>query len=130
MRIKRYEAKDTTTALAMIKNEMGEDAVILATRSLAKKHGNTRMVEVVAAMDYDMDEIGIEASRQCETTDSKTPYGYHTLRAKSKNSTSVTSSTSTRPLIKTHADEQTHSEAHDMRVRFAAPPCNRTHSSA
>ena len=63
MRIKRFEAPDTTTALAMVKEEMGEDAVILATRTIAASRGNIvkkgkeSKVEVVAAMDYDLDGL-------------------------------------------------------------------------
>lgn len=60
MRIKRFEAPDTRTALAMIKNEMGNDALILTTRTISpsrrngkKKNHNSSLVEVVAAIDYD-----------------------------------------------------------------------------
>ncbi|MGD9045210.1 MAG: hypothetical protein PVG06_15965, partial [Desulfobacterales bacterium] len=56
MQIKRFEAKDMTTALRSIKQELGPEAVILSARSLkvenrflgsAKKTG----VEVTAAID-------------------------------------------------------------------------------
>ncbi|MDA8163589.1 MAG: AAA family ATPase [Desulfobacteraceae bacterium] len=63
MRIRRFEAPDTTTALAKVKEEMGEDAVILASRTIAPvrggvaKKGGETWVEVVAAMDYDLEEI-------------------------------------------------------------------------
>ncbi len=63
MRIKRFEAPDTTTALAMVKQEMGDDAVILATRTIAAgrgsivKKGQETKVEVVAAMDYDLEAL-------------------------------------------------------------------------
>ena len=68
MRIKRFEAPDTTTALARVKEEMGEDAVILASRTIAPvrggvaKKGGETWVEVVAAMDYDLEEITGSAS--------------------------------------------------------------------
>jgi flagellar biosynthesis protein FlhF len=39
MQIKRYEAKNMTTALRMIKDELGPDAVILSARSLRKGKG-------------------------------------------------------------------------------------------
>ncbi|MCK5322816.1 MAG: flagellar biosynthesis protein FlhF [Desulfobulbaceae bacterium] len=65
MRIKRFEAPDTKTALAMIKNEMGNDAIILTTRTISTsrrngkgKNGNSSLVEVVAAMDYD--DMGLQ----------------------------------------------------------------------
>ena len=57
MRIKRFEASDTYSAMAMVKEELGEDAVILSTRSLPGKPGSARgsgpRIEVVAAMEYD-----------------------------------------------------------------------------
>jgi len=54
MRIKRFEASDTYSAMAMVKEELGEDAVILSTRSLGggKGRGGAR-IEVIAAMEYD-----------------------------------------------------------------------------
>lgn len=66
MRIKRFEAHDTKTALAMVKQEMGDSAVILATRTLSpserRVHGLQRsLVEVVAAMDYDAEAILADA---------------------------------------------------------------------
>jgi len=50
---------DTKSALAMVKDEMGENAVILATKTLsepARKNGKMP-VEVVAAMDYDLEAL-------------------------------------------------------------------------
>jgi flagellar biosynthesis protein FlhF len=66
MRIKRFEAPDTKTALAMVKEELGEDAVILASRTIAPvrdgvaKKGRECWVEVVAAMDYDLEGLARE----------------------------------------------------------------------
>jgi len=56
MQIKRYEAKDMTTALRIVKEELGPDAVILSARSLRKSggifsSGKSRGVEVTAAID-------------------------------------------------------------------------------
>jgi flagellar biosynthesis protein FlhF len=56
MQIKRYEAKDMTSALRLIKNELGPDAVILSARSLKKENKLLGMVksvgvEVTAAVD-------------------------------------------------------------------------------
>jgi len=39
MQIKKFEAKNMTTALRMIKDELGMDAVILSARSLRKGKG-------------------------------------------------------------------------------------------
>ena len=39
MQIKRFEAKNMTTALRLIKDELGPDAVILSARSLRKGKG-------------------------------------------------------------------------------------------
>jgi flagellar biosynthesis protein FlhF len=59
MQIKRYEARDMTSALRLIKNELGPDAVILSARSLKKENKLLGLVksvgvEVTAAVDnYD-----------------------------------------------------------------------------
>src|SRR5690606_3396265 len=49
MRIKRFTAPDMRTALRMVRDEQGPDAVILSTRTSADGVG----IEVVAATDYD-----------------------------------------------------------------------------
>ena len=56
MQIKRFEAKNMTTALRLIKGELGPDAVILTARSLRKGNGffgsmKYAGVEVTAAID-------------------------------------------------------------------------------
>jgi flagellar biosynthesis protein FlhF len=56
MQIKRFEAKDMTTALRLIKKDLGADAVILSARSLKKENKITGRVkstgvEVTAAVD-------------------------------------------------------------------------------
>ena len=56
MQIKRFEAKDMTTALRMVKEELGSDAVILSARSIRKGKGffgslKYAGVEVSAAVD-------------------------------------------------------------------------------
>ena len=48
MRIKRFTAPDMRTALRMVRDEQGPDAVILSSRQAAEGG-----VEVVAATDYD-----------------------------------------------------------------------------
>jgi len=47
MKMKRVLAKDTRTALAMIKETLGDDAVILSNTKIAGE------VEIVAAIDFD-----------------------------------------------------------------------------
>jgi len=47
MKLKRVLAKDTRTALAMIKASLGDDAVILSNNKIAGE------VEIVAAIDFD-----------------------------------------------------------------------------
>ena len=59
MQIKRFEAKNMTTALRMIKDELGPEAVILSARSLRKGKGflgslKYAGVEVSAAIDNQM----------------------------------------------------------------------------
>lgn len=56
MQIKRFEAKNMTTALRMVKEELGPEAVILSARSLRKGKGffgslKYAGVEVSAAID-------------------------------------------------------------------------------
>ena len=56
MQIKRFEAKNMTLALRMVKNELGPEAVILSARSLRKGKGffssmKYAGVEVTAAID-------------------------------------------------------------------------------
>ncbi len=59
MRIKRFEAPDTQTAMAMIKKELGEDALILSTKKIAsEKNGrggkNPDRIEVLAVVEQDL----------------------------------------------------------------------------
>ncbi|HIJ91561.1 MAG: flagellar biosynthesis protein FlhF [Desulfobulbaceae bacterium] len=87
MRIKRFEASDTHSAMAMVKEELGEDAVILSTRNLPGKSGSARggpRIEVVAAMEYDPEpEINVPPL-ESPGKEGKRPkavgYGYHSVR--------------------------------------------------
>ena len=47
MQIKRFEAKDMKTALRLIKDELGPEAVILSARSLKKENKIFGMVKAV-----------------------------------------------------------------------------------
>jgi flagellar biosynthesis protein FlhF len=55
MKMKRVLAKDTRTALAMIKESLGDDAVILSNTKIAGE------VEIVAAIDYDQKRVSAQS---------------------------------------------------------------------
>lgn len=57
MQIKRYEVRSTQEALTKIKNDLGDDAVILSTKRL--KGGKLPLLEVTAARDEDEKKISI-----------------------------------------------------------------------
>lgn len=57
MKVKRFEAPDTKSALALVKEQLGEDAVILSTKTLAPEGGRPRRVEVVAAVDFAIENV-------------------------------------------------------------------------
>ncbi|MDH4320822.1 MAG: flagellar biosynthesis protein FlhF [Desulfobulbaceae bacterium] len=134
MRIKRFEAPDTATALAMIKAEMGDDAVILATKTIGTSRGNIvkkgqeTKVEVIAAMDYDLDALAeneptpaappqpLTAAPQKKPGPARRAAGAYTPA-----SSPPAKSVSYEPAsISIAGDEKTsHLEAHDLRLRFA-----------
>ena len=67
MQIKRYEAKNMTAALRMIKGELGPEAVILSARSIRKGKGlfgslKYAGVEVTAAIDTQLSGSHIETA--------------------------------------------------------------------
>jgi len=117
MRIKRFEAKDTQSAMALVKRELGEDAVILATRSLPpdEKGGRAR-IEVVAAMDYDVDEV--ETIIQADGPSVAPAYGYQSVRRKASVEKPAPDPVKVAGEIKV-AENQPHLESHDLRLRFA-----------
>ena len=87
MRIKRFEASDTYSAMAMVKEELGEDAVILSTRNLPGKSGSARggpRIEVVAAMEYDPEPEITLPPPESPGKESPRPkavgYGYQSVR--------------------------------------------------
>ena len=74
MQIKRFEAKNMTTALRLIKDELGPDAVILSARSLRKGKGifgsmKYAGVEVSAAIDNQRLPMGNKISLGRRSTD-------------------------------------------------------------
>jgi len=58
MHFKRFEAPDSRTAMKMVKEQLGDDAVILSNKTVHKGTPYQR-VEVVAAMDYDLESITV-----------------------------------------------------------------------
>ena len=77
MQIKRFEAKDMTTALRMVKEELGSDAVILSARSIRKGKGflgslKYAGVEVSAAIDKQM-----PATKTARVSSEKAPYRHY-----------------------------------------------------
>lgn len=85
MQIKRFEAKDMTTALRKVKEELGADAVILSARSLRKGKGffgslKYAGVEVSAAIDnqlagetYSPRSLGHQSNRRSNIQRRNTP---------------------------------------------------------
>ncbi|ADH86415.1 flagellar biosynthesis protein FlhF [Desulfurivibrio alkaliphilus] len=57
MKVKRFEAPDTKSALALVKDELGPDAVILSTKTLPREPGRAPVVEVVAAVDFAVENV-------------------------------------------------------------------------
>ena len=143
MRIKRFEASDTHSAMAMVKEELGEDAVILSTRNLPGKSGANRggpRIEVVAAMEYDPEPEITLPPPEATGTEGRRPkavgYGYQSVRQ-------APAKTAPRPTAPKQADfdsklaaelsralpadkgakgakaAQVHFEANDLRLRFA-----------
>ncbi len=110
MRIKRFQAKDTQTALALVKQEMGEDAIILANKTIGKK-GTNRHIEVVAAMDYDLDNL-FENDGDKSRPEQKDTYGYNAVRRPATDPKPITS-------VPPPTTNKIHSEARDLRLRFA-----------
>lgn len=117
MRIKRFEAKDTQTAMTMVKRELGEDAIILATRSLPPEaKGKRSRIEVVAAMDYDLDEIEAVAQEQASSAPG---YGYRTVRRPSPAEEIAIDPPLPAQAAAPKDTAPAHLESHDLRLRFA-----------
>jgi flagellar biosynthesis protein FlhF len=136
MRIRRYEAKNSRIALAKIKEEMGEDAVILATKNIPDRDGSGSMVEIVAAIDYDVDNFTVPPpDSQEERSALKPPSGTYNLKSiKNRSypgeavSKSMSEPVRSSPMASKHPE--IHSEAHDLRLRFAnllRPPQSKSH---
>jgi len=55
MKVKKFQAKNFTEALANVKKELGEDAIIISSED---RKGTRPYVEVTAAVDYDIEPPG------------------------------------------------------------------------
>lgn len=117
MRIKRFEAPDSKTAFALVKKELGEDAVILANKTVNAGTANQRY-EVVAAMDYDIETITAPPSDNNSRPQARQPaiYGYDSFRQKGANKTLPNMEQS----LRSGKDEGINFEAHDLRLRFSS----------
>ena len=67
MKIKHYRAADMRQALRQVREAQGPDAVILSSRRLANG------VEVVAAVDYDVDMPDASIAEEAARTESRIP---------------------------------------------------------
>ena len=67
MKIKHYRAADMRQALRLVREAQGPDAVILSSRRIANG------VEVVAAVDYDVDVADASASSEAARSESRIP---------------------------------------------------------
>lgn len=120
MRIKRFEAKDMPTAMALVKEEMGDDAVILATRTLKNTAGGAAglrpRVEVVAARDYDIETV-IDQAEPAPAETAKAPetnlYDYRAVRRPAAPTVQAP------PKEETATPASRRSEARELRLRFA-----------
>ena len=96
MQIKKYEAKNMTTALRMIKGDLGPEAVILSARSIRKGKGffgslKYAGVEVTAAIDKQLPGSHKDTAAGVKTTGSisqKIPPGLEDRTAQETQSTS------------------------------------------
>jgi flagellar biosynthesis protein FlhF len=73
MKIKHYRAADMRQALRQVRDAQGPDAVILSSRKISGG------VEVVAAVDYDVDVELPEATESAQAASQPTPADYATL---------------------------------------------------
>lgn len=117
MRIKRFEAPDSKTAFALVKKELGEDAVILANKTIDAGTADQRY-EVVAAVDYDLETITATADDSGEAAGLREPamYGYESVRKKEARCLPADRRKTAQPA----SNREISFEAHDLRLRFAS----------
>ncbi|OKY74586.1 MAG: flagellar biosynthesis protein FlhF [Desulfobulbaceae bacterium DB1] len=116
MRIRRFEAPDSKTAFALVKKELGDSAVILANKTLNAGTADQRY-EVLAAMDYDLEEITVPLAASASPAEEKTTgaiYGYDTFRPKQRETNAAATN-----RIPKRSEQEISLESHDLRMRFA-----------
>ena len=64
MRIKKITAKNLAEGKQLIKEKLGEDAVILSTRTVKDDKNNTEILEIVAAIDNKKEQTKELKARQ------------------------------------------------------------------
>ena len=99
MKLKRVLAKDTRTALAMIKASLGDDAVILSNNKIAGE------VEIVAAIDFD--ENREKAKAKAKVNSKSSPIFSDQLSA-SLNLIKADENRANRPIVPSNATSQAH----------------------
>ena len=112
MRIKRFEAPDARTAFSLVKDELGDDAVILAQKTLDGGTARQR-VEIMAAVDYDVENVIAPLQEKTKAPPEKKPtiYSYNAVRKKNRKGSLAESLT---------ADNEINFEAKDIRKRFTS----------
>lgn len=75
MHFKRFEAPDSRTALKMVKEQLGDDAVILSNKTTHRGTPYQR-VEVTAAMDFDFEKISYTRPEPGATSRKKSALDY------------------------------------------------------
>lgn len=110
MKIKRFEAPDIKAALAMIKKELGESAVILSTKKIEADGGKWVLgkkqagVEVLAVMDHDLEAL-VEPAAPQEPSQEREQFAPDKIEIRT-----------------VHRDQQVEDiriESQDLKVRFA-----------
>ncbi len=80
MIIKRFEASSAPKAMELVKKALGKNAVIFSQKTLDKGTPHQR-VEIMAAMDYDMDQKPAPLVAAEESPEKSLPtYGYEAIR--------------------------------------------------
>ena len=88
MIIKKFEAPTSTEALRLVKDALGDKAVILSNKTLDKGGPNQRF-EIMAAMDYDLSQIAENDNKQSAgARPDNSSYSYSAVRKKNRPQTS------------------------------------------
>lgn len=119
MHLKKFEAPNTKEALALVKEEFGENAVILSTKTLDAGTDQQR-IQVMAALDSDLEAA---ASSGPASSSQKMPYSPHSERNTHSSSPAGTPGTRTRQ----HAEQAV--KAHGRHPRHYSPSEQQTKTS-